>query len=144
MSDVKANVREMADTLKAGIALNDAGQPALAADAYESTLPEGMTLDARKAWEKHDNTFMCASALAFGEFSAEHMAKNKDVDQTNTRVVMGADKLDLGFKRSAEVSDGKGGRTEIQGMVSVKYRATAHLTSVKASLRATAAELLAK
>lgn len=144
MSDVKVVVRTLADVLKTGITVGENGQPQLAADAYEENLPEGMTLAQRKEWEKHDNQFMCAAALAFGEFSAEHMAKNKDVDQTNTRVAMGGDKVDLSFKRKAEVSDGKGGRTEILGMVGVKYRATAHLTSVKASLKATAAELLGK
>ncbi len=144
MSDVKANVRTLADALKAGITKNEAGMPTLAADAYEANLPEGMTLEQRKAWEKHDNAFMCASALAFGEYSTDMMKADKDLAVTNTRVVMGSDKLDLGFKRSAEVSDGKGGRTEVAGLVSVKYRATAHLTSVKASLRAGAAELLGK
>lgn len=144
MSAIKQTVRDTADVLKAGATKAEDGSPVFAADAYEATLTDGLTLEGRKAYEKHDNTFMCAAALAFGELSTENMVEAKDLEATATRVQMGNSNLDLGFKRSVEVSDGKGGRQVNQGAISVKYRATAHLTSVKAHLKANAAELLGK
>jgi hypothetical protein len=142
MSAIKDIVRSVADNLKADATFAEDGSPVLAADAYERNLAEGLTLEGRKAYEKNDNVFICASALAFGELSTDKMVANKDLEQTAARVTMGTANLDLGFKRSVEVSDGKGGRQVNQGAVSVKYRATAHLTSIKAHLKANAAELL--
>lgn len=142
MSTIKDAVRNVADNLKKDATFAEDGSPVFAADAYERNLAEGLTLEGRKAYEKNDNTFMCAAALAMGELSTDKMAGNKEIEQTAARIPMGSANLDLGFKRSAEVSDGKGGRMNSHGLISVKYRATAHLTSVKAHLKAKAAEAL--
>lgn len=142
MSAIKDIVRTVADNLKSDATYAEDGSPVLAADAYERNLAEGLTLEGRKAYEKNDNTFICAAALAFGELSTDKMVTTKELEQTAARVSMGGSNLDLGFKRSVEVSDGKGGRQINPGAVSVKFRAVAHLTSVKAHLKANAAELL--
>lgn len=142
MSAVKPEVRKVADALKATATFGEDGTPALALDAYEANLTEGLSLEGRKAYEKFDNVFICASALAFGELSTDKMVENKDLEKTATRVSMGGDKLDLSFTRKSEVSDGKGGRMEVAGSVGVKYRATAHLTAVKQHLRETATAAL--
>lgn len=142
MSTIKAEVRKIADNLKSDATFNEDGSPAFALDAYERNLGEGLTLEARKAFEKNDNNFMCAAALAFGELSTDKMKDNKDLEKTATRVTLGGDKLDLSFTRKSEVSDGKGGRMEVAGSIGVRYRATAHLTAVKKHLRETATAAL--
>jgi len=141
MSTIKDAVRNVADNLKTDVTYAEDGSPVFAADAYERNLAEGLTLEGRKAYEKNDNTFMCAAALAMGELSVDKMAGSKELEATAARIPMGSANLDLGFKRSVEVSDGKGGRMSTS-QISVKYRATAHLTSVKAHLKAKAAEAL--
>lgn len=142
MSAIKPEVRKIADNLKSDATFAEDGTPVLALDAYERNLGEGLSLEGRKAYEKHDNAFICAAGLAFGELSTDKMKEKADLEKTAGRVTMGGDKLDLSFTRKSEVSDGKGGRMEVIGSVGVKYRATAHLTAVKKHLRETATAAL--
>lgn len=144
MSNLKPAVQAISDNLKKDATFAEDGSPVLAGDAYERTLPDGLTVDIVKAVQKHNNQFIQGATNAFGELSVVNMKKDKELAVTSTSVKIVDDKLDLRINREQEVSDGKGGRQTVVGAVSAKYRTTAHLNPVKKNIRTLAEEALVK
>jgi hypothetical protein len=58
-------------------------------DIYESTLPEGISLDVVNKIEKHNGNFIAASTYALGRVGTKALAENKKLDTVETVIKMG-------------------------------------------------------
>lgn len=137
MSDIKIKPenRELADKFKAALAIDETGTATGADDLFEEYLEsKGRKLEDVKELNKLTNTFLGSVHLAMGEVSIDKMKENKEIDQTYLTVPMAGNKADVTFRRTAEVSDGKGGRMVKHGLGSIKYRQRITLTNEKAHL----------
>ncbi len=89
MSDIKPEVRELADKIKAQFAIDKkTGIGTPVEKLYEAVLPENVTEEQVVRIRNHDTNFVAATNLAFGEESIPVLKKNKEIDSTNIHVDM--------------------------------------------------------
>lgn len=77
--DINAAVSTMAEKLQGKISFDDqTGVPTMAEDAYESVLPEDLTIELATKVNKHNTNFMAASGKAFVDATVEFIGKNQE------------------------------------------------------------------
>lgn len=107
-SEIKANIRAIADTIKDNIKLdNHTGVFTVAADLVtEKLMPEGLTAEQFKASLDHVDNVMAGSRLAFGEVSIDAMKKHKKLETTQIEIpLVGKNNYSATMTRSKEVTD---------------------------------------
>lgn len=126
MAKEKFDASPLANSLKDGFSLGDAGSVAAADDLLEKFLKESgsdQTVDSIKATQQVVANFVDTATLAFGRASIGFFKANKDLEATETKVKVGNDKLRINMTREAEVGVGehrsvKHGQTKVQYLVS--------------------------
>lgn len=77
--EINAAVSTMAEKLQGKISFDDqTGRATMADDAYESVLPEDLTIEVATKVNKHNTNFMAASGKAFVDATVEFIGKNQD------------------------------------------------------------------
>lgn len=87
--DIDNGVITLASEIAPKLSIDDNGVGTTDDSLFESTLPEGVTLDTVKTVQKHITKFTDSVGLAFGEKSIETMKANKDIQRTTLRVPVG-------------------------------------------------------
>lgn len=150
MSEIKTEVVALAETLKGNITHAENGVLKVEADAFEKTLPEGLTMETVDAVYKHIGNVAPAFVLAAGEVSETVLKENKDLKNTSAQLKVGKHvDIDMTYDREIErrksVSDPT--MIKVQGATSVKIntrvRKSAEMSRVRASLSERAAGLFA-
>lgn len=101
MSKINDNVRIIADAMKAAATVdNDSGDVVFEKDAWEKTLPEGVTADSIKSAHEARDNFIAATSLALGELGAAASKENADLKQVSTAVQFYKDDLTAKVLRS--------------------------------------------
>lgn len=108
----------------AGLTVKKDGTPVSPESLYDDYLVAiGADPKVNKKYQEHRTTFIAQAAHTFGAPAIEAMAKNKDIQNISVDIPMGHDKLTLSVDRTRETSDGKGGRMEHHGHLTVGYTA---------------------
>lgn len=148
-TEVKEEVRGIADFIKKQLKHKSGGEMEVPEDVYEKTLPEGLDLKTVKKVQKHNSNFVAAAELANGEKGLDLMKKEKDIDRVHSRFKVGADRVDTLIDRSREKPDGDGGKTEQFGVSDTSFTVAAAgnkaaLKQVRSSLAEQAKKALSK
>lgn len=132
MSDISAKTIELSEQLKNDVVINDKGIE-VTKDAYEKTLPEGITMDTVQQLQQHDTNFVAAACKAVGEKAFEHMKDNKDVKQMSAQVNMGNNTLATTIQRERQYPNPEGGTSTTYG--SMTPRITVGATGNRGDLK---------
>ena len=102
-------------------------------DAYEQTLPDGITLDIVKQVQDHQKHFVIAAAGAAGRVVIEAMAKDPKLAKGSVEFAMGRDKVTAQTMREKEFTnhfakDGQEATIRVPAYTSVKIESHAGKT----------------
>lgn len=127
----------------------EGGKAVIVPDAFESTLPEGLTLDGVKAVQQHESDFESALAHRVGVAAVDAMKADATVSDVKGTTKMGNVGLTAKVARSAAYPnprssvEGQPARLEYSGEVSLKRNpSNSSFTAVRDAVRTYAAELL--
>jgi len=153
MSDKTPTINEDIKSLAAKLSVTidpTTGLATLQDDAYESTLPEGITADTIKSLHKHNTSFITAMGLAVGEAAIPVMKKHADLKivEAETKDSAG-NKFGITFHRTKPSGPPGGEKTDKFGVLSadIELRAArkiGQLAAVRAHLGDLATKQLAK
>lgn len=133
-TDIKPEIRNLADQLKSEMNVGDAGIAEVPKEAYEKSLGDGLTMDIIKQVQQHNADFVAATGLALGEVGMAAMKKNKELDQVSIEIPVHKDSVAGVFARSKQVPDGNGGMQAKHGVLSMRYT-TSGAAGSKGSLK---------
>lgn len=120
-SRIHTNIIAIADQIRADIGVEN-GTFTIPENAFEKTLPEGMTLDGVKAMQTQINHFTAGMQYAAGQVGIDYMAANPDCQQLTGTVQMGNDKLSMSFDRTRTIpADLNGGTKQVFGNMSAYH-----------------------
>lgn len=150
-AETKNQIDALATELKGQIEIKD-GAATIAADAYTSSLPEGITVGIVKQLQEHNAVFFPAATKAFGEKAIEAMKADGKLESLDLSLPMvGDDKFDVSFKRSYEHMDmaTKEMKTSYGGVsasltVQAARHNRGHMSTIKNELKAAALAAFAK
>ncbi len=122
MSDVKPNIRELADRLKKEFAINAHGAGEDDAQ-FLATLPDHVTAKTVTDVENAKSDYTAAAALAWGELSNPHLLANKDQDRTTLKTKVGRDEAQITYLRKRETANPQDRSKTVvtHGALSVNY-----------------------
>lgn len=121
MSRIHTNVMSIADQIRADLSI-DNGAFVIPENAFEKTLPEGMTIDSVKAVQTQVNHFAAGIQYAAGQVGIDYMQQHPDCQQLTGTVQMGNDKLSMTFDRSRTIpADLNGGTKQVHGNMSAYH-----------------------
>lgn len=127
----------------------EAGKAVISADAFESSLPEGMTVDTVKAVQQLESDFESALAHRIGTASVDAMKADTTLAEVKGTVKMGSTSLVAKVARTAAYPnprssvEGQPSRLEFAGEVSLKRNPSNDtFGSVRDAIRSYAADLL--
>lgn len=151
MAKEKFDASPLADKLKSGFTLGDAGVVTAPDDLLEQFLKESgseQTLESIKASQQTVANFVDATTLAFGRASIGFFKSDKALESTEAKIKVGNDKLRLNMTREAEVGVGEN-RTVKYGQTKVSYLVSGgsnvgSMKKIRQTLNTEAAEALAK
>lgn len=122
---LKDNVLLIAQQIEAAMAIDaKTGIITTAADIYEKTLPDGLTLDIAKAVHTHDTNFVAGAAHAAGAIAVAAMKSHKKLDNAETVIQMvGKNVLSLNVERSHTYANPQDKENPIvkHGVVTIAY-----------------------
>lgn len=109
--ELKPEVQAMSDKLTEGFVIDVNAKTVTTKDGlYESTLPEGLTIDIVKNVQDHNSTFVAAGAHAFGKLAVDAMKANKGLDKLTVDITMcGKDSVSYTVDREQERINHLGG-----------------------------------
>lgn len=116
MSEIKANIRALADNLKSNLTIDPVtGVATPSDDWYASNLPEGLTVDTYKQLTEHNTDVLAAADLATGELGIETMKTHKDLQRvTMTLPLVGKDTINVVQDRTFDARNVKTGETTVK------------------------------
>lgn len=105
----------------------DTGSITAAADTYEKTLPQGLTMDIVNQVAEHNTNFVAGATHAFGQMAMGLMSENKKLDTVIGQMTMGGeDSLNLHYTRSKEMHvPGKDDKITKYGVTNITYEVKA-------------------
>lgn len=121
MAKEKFDDEALAAKLEAGFTQGDAGTFKAEGDMFEQSLPEDMPLELVKKVQQHISNFVDGATLGFGRVSIKAFKGDKALESTQTKLQIGADKLKINMRRTAEVPDGKDGKQTKYGQIRPAY-----------------------
>lgn len=109
LADLKPAVTELAEKMTKQISVKKSGDVEIAENLFESTLPEGMTMDTVTAVRQHTANFIAAGQYTFGRAAVDAMSKNKDLNEVSASVSLGCkDTVEYSVERSHTYMDRMG------------------------------------
>lgn len=99
------------------------GKLELPADFVKDNLPPDVSETSFKRHQTVRAEFIAAGAHALASLTGPAMKKDKALDSTSLRFKLGRDTVDVDYDRRREFNDGKGGKIEKFGHVSVGFTA---------------------
>lgn len=148
MTAISEKTIKMAEMLKGKISIdNDNGVAKTADDTFESTLPEGMTLEMVDSVFDHIKTVSEGFVKATGEAAEEYLKKHKEVEQVSNTLKVGKGMAvdvayDRKINRRKSVTDPT--MIDVYGATSVKMtvksRTSAEMKRVRDALSESAAK----
>lgn len=148
MSTVNETITVLSEQLAKKVTIEN-GKAVIVADAFESTLPEGMTLDTVKAVQQHESDFESALAHRVGIAAVDAMKADATLADVKGTTKMGSVGLTAKVARSAAYPnprssvEGQPARLEYSGEVSLKRNpSNSSFTAVRDAVRGYAADLL--
>lgn len=151
MSSIKQSTLDIASKLAGEFQVNGSELTLKEPEkAYESTLPETVTLEQAKIVHKHDRSYVEGFTYAAGEKALEVLKENKDLTHVNASTNVGAANIDVTVKRVGSVlipAKEKGGESttkEVIGYTQVKQTTSggAEIKRVKQHIHDLATKLL--
>lgn len=120
MSEIKTNIRELADKLKTNLVIDPAtGVASVPEEWYVQNLPEGLSADTYKQLSEHNTDVLAAAALANGEAAIDAFKKNKELERVSLSLpLVGKDTIGVVTDRTYNA------RNVQSGEVTVKYGRT--------------------
>ena len=111
------------DIMKDGLVLGNDGTPdARIEQLYDNALVrDGLDPKVLRQYQQHRNDFLANASFAFGTQGIDVMKEHTDVQNLTVKIPMGMDTSTLSLDRSRETSDGKGGRMEHGGYLTIGY-----------------------
>jgi hypothetical protein len=89
------------------ISVDSDGYGSETSPAYESNLPEDLTMDIVNSVGDYNTTFIAAGSHAFGNAAIEAMSHNNNLKEANMKIAMGGkDSVTYGFDRSKVFHNG--------------------------------------
>lgn len=151
MAKEKFDASPLANSLKDGFSLGDAGVVTPSDDLLERFLKESgseQTVDTIKQSQQVIANFVDTATLAFGRASIDFFKGDKKLEATETKIKVGNDKLRINMTRESEVGVGehrstKHGQTKVQYLVSGGSN-VGSMKKIRALLNEEAASALAK
>ena len=70
---------------------------------YEETLPSHLSIETVREVSAHNSDFMTATAMAFGEASAQVLAANPELQQTSIQLRAGRDRIQHALDRDGNL-----------------------------------------
>lgn len=154
---MSTNVKLLASTtdlsiVKDGLCIGADGTPdSRVAGLYDAQLiKDGLEPAVARKYQEHRSQFIAQAGHAFGTQALDYMKKNKDVENLTVTIPVGHDSTTFSVDRTRETSDGKGGRMEHNGYMTVGYTArgaggsSGELKKVREHMKQLGATLLAK
>lgn len=141
-------VNQLADTLKAEMNLGDNGVIEVTKDAFEKTLPEGLTMETYIESHNHRDNVLAAMGKVTGEIGVEAMKTDKDLKQVTASMAIHKDTMASTFQRERQIPNAEGGTSTSYGLLRSNYMANGaankgSLKKVKAHLSALGREAFA-
>lgn len=107
--EINPAIVELADKLQPHFTITDK-KPTISAEAYLSTLSEGVTPEMVQAVDDHNSLFMPAVMMAYGRVSQSAMEKDKTIDAMSVEVPMaGRNHFDMTYSRQQTFPNPTGG-----------------------------------
>lgn len=136
-------VRSIADIVKPQL-LIEGGKVAIPTEAFEQSLPDGITIQTVKTVQNHVQNYSRGLDVAVGETAIEFMAQNPEVDTIYAKTKLGHDTYNAAVDRARNLPAGIGaGRKDVQGHItsgltpaggSTKKAVVAHLQMMGANM----------
>ena len=110
--EIKQAVLDLAEKIKADLLLEETSvKETERGKAYESNVPDGLSMETIGQVHDYNTTFIAASAQAFNDMAFEAMKKDSKIDQINGNIGMyKKDNIELSFARSESFSAGPKGQ----------------------------------
>lgn len=109
------SIRTIADVIKPQLAV-EGGKVQIPQEAFEQSLPEGMSIQTVKAVQTHVQNYSRGLDVAIGEVAIQHMAQNPEVDTIYAKTKLGTDTYSAAVDRSRNLPAGVGaGRKDVWG-----------------------------
>lgn len=120
---ISPSVVSMGDALAAAMVVGESGVVEAPADLFEQTLPEGLSVDTAKQYQKHQADYIAATTLAVGKVGEAAMAKDKTLTQVSYSGNALKDTVSVTLQRSKTMPvPGKKGETmTVRGQTTVGY-----------------------
>ena len=133
---IKPEVQVISDFVKDQLTIGENGIITVAADAYEKSLPEGMTMEPLLAHLNHRDNFIAGCADAAGAKGVEIMKADKTVTSTSFEAQWGTDVFGAvthGSRSFPDPQNPEGDKIVKYGATTLKY--TAHGAQNKGQLK---------
>lgn len=131
-TEIKLRETTTSDSLvKAGLTIaKKDGAASVPESLYDDFLTaQGLDPKVNRKYQEARTQFIAQAAHTIGEPALNAMAKNTDIQNISVTIPMGHDKVTLSVDRTKETSDGKGGRMNQHGYLTVGYTAVGAGTS---------------
>lgn len=116
--------------VKAGLGVAKDGTVAIPENLYDDSLvAAGLDPKTNRKYQEHRTGFIAQAAHTLGAPALTAMEQNKEINNITANIPAGHDKISISIDRTRETSDGKGGRMEQHGYLTVGYTAVGAGTS---------------
>lgn len=118
--EINKTTQSLKESMKAAMTMGENGVGVVAADWYEKSLPESVTMEHVKTIQNHNSAVMAAQPLALAELGLPIMKENSALSQISVSVAAGADTIATDIVREYQH-----GKQTINGHVISSYTANA-------------------
>ena len=113
-TEISDIVTSLAATLKGDMSMEDGGVITLKGDAFESTLPDGLSMSDFNAANGHVENVVAALTLATGQMGEGAMKKNKSLESVSSEMKLGKHgSISVGYVRNQEGTKSPTDRTPV-------------------------------
>lgn len=101
-TEIKPEIIALSKIIEKEVSIDaKSGAATVAPDTYAKTLPEGLTVEGRKAYSDHDTAFAAAAAHVVGNAGVDAFKKTKGLDRVTAEFdLSGKDKFTVTVDRS--------------------------------------------
>ena len=119
--ELKPEILVIADKLRGLASIDENHRVVFPNDAFEQTLPEGLSTKLIKTVDVSKQNFAVAQALVVAELGAEHLKKNKDVKEITSRINLPTGYTYVDYKRDyVKRNPTNGELTTVHGWVTTR------------------------
>lgn len=100
--EISATTRALGDTIKTFVTV-DGKKTKTAENAFESTLPEGLTMDGIVRYQDHLADVISGATLAYGEVAKDAFTANAELNELSFSMPVGSTSIQVDVHRRKEV-----------------------------------------